>query len=113
MLIARASQQLLHSLPRFFSVRSLQAGASATVASFQPRTHIKYNPVFASELYPQRPAAGGPSRSSSSSSSKEQQSAQTSSIDMAAPAAASTEGYDNQWGEHWKQGVSPGQVCAQ
>jgi hypothetical protein len=111
MLVAQARQQLLQLLPRLLSGRVLQASASTTVALAQSIPNLNSLPEFALESFPLQPAAAFATRSSSSSS-KGQQLVYASSCAMSAPAAASVEGYDSQWVEHWKQGVSPGQVRA-
>ncbi|KAF6251402.1 S-adenosyl-L-methionine-dependent methyltransferase [Scenedesmus sp. NREL 46B-D3] len=117
MLFARARQQLLYSLPRHLSrSRSLQGITLTRLLSATPDACT--NPVIAlkncatSSLQAAAAAAAatGTSFSSSDSSSTRQERAHTSSSAMAAPTAASADGYDNQWVEHWKQGVLAGQL---
>jgi hypothetical protein len=99
MYLAQARQQLLHLLHYPISSRLLQAHPFASTSFISSTDHGN---TFASSKFcttsSQQPAAAEVPWSSSDSSSR----------GMAAAAAA--EGYDNQWVEHWKQGVSPGQV---
>jgi hypothetical protein len=119
MFSAQARQQLLHLLHCPISSRILQAHLSAR-ASFLSKLH-NVQPCVTSQKFPctsssqQAPAAAEACWSSGDSSSSDQQGAPTNSSNssaMADAAATKADGYDNQWVNHWKQGVAPGQVRA-